>query len=378
MSAGFVAERAISPVDGRVSFVVVDDEYALHAEACEFLAYLRAAGRSPNTERVYASRVATFLNYCARAGLDWRELSFDDLSRFMTSLVTDPLPTVPGRAREPRFRSNATANAIMTATCEYLRFGASRGWVARALIDRLSKPKYLRHRALGYDWGEDEQFRTVSARLLKLTESGGAIQRLAVDEVAALLDMAGNRRDRFLISLMNETGMRIGETLGLRREDTHFLSSSSRLGCSVAGPHVHVRRRMNVNGALAKSRFPRTIPVTEDVVGLYAAYQHERATTPGADGSDFVFVNLFKPPIGEPMKYSNAKKLFDRLSAATGVTARPHMLRHSAATRWLDRGTPRDVVQALLGHVSPGSMEVYLHPTDEAMRAAVERTGAPR
>lgn len=378
MSAGFVAERAFSPVDDRVWFVVVNDEYVLHAEACAFLAYLRAAGRSPNTERVYASRVATFLSYCARSGLNWQEMSFDDLSRFLTSLVEDPLPVVRGRSREPRFRSNATANAIMTATCEFLRFGASRGWVARALIDRLSRPKYLQNRVRGHDWGEDEQFRTVSVRLLKLTESGGALQKLAPAEIAALLDMAGNQRDRFLIGLMNETGMRIGETLGLRREDTHFLASSSRLGCSVAGAHVHVRRRMNANGALAKSPFPRTIPVTEDVVELYAVYQHERSTRVGVDGSDFVFVNLFKPPIGEPMKYSNVKKLFDRLSVATGVTARPHMLRHSAASRWLERGTPRDVVQALLGHVASASMEVYLHPTEASKRAAVEQAGAAR
>jgi hypothetical protein len=86
--------------------------------------------------------------------------------------------------------------------------------------------------------------------------------------------------------------MRIGETLGLRREDTHFLASSSRLGCSVAGAHVHVRHRMKANGALAKSPFPRTIPVTEDVVELYAVYQHERSARVGVEVSDFVFVNL--------------------------------------------------------------------------------------
>lgn len=37
----------------------------------------------------------------------------------------------------------------MTAACEFLRFGASRGWVARALIDRLSRPKYLQNRVRG-------------------------------------------------------------------------------------------------------------------------------------------------------------------------------------------------------------------------------------
>jgi integrase/recombinase XerD len=37
--------------------------------------------------------------------------------------------------------------------------------------------------------------------------------------------------------------MRIGEALGLRREDMHLLPDSRVLGCRHEGPHVHVRRR---------------------------------------------------------------------------------------------------------------------------------------
>lgn len=70
------------------------------------------------------------------------------------------------------------------------------------------------------------------------------------------------------------------------------------------------------------------------------------------------------------------KKLFDRVTVDLGFKVRPHMLRHSAATRWVAAETPRDVVQALLGHVSSASMQVYLHPTDAAKRQAVERLAA--
>jgi integrase len=52
------------------------------------------------------------------------------------------------------------------------------------------------------------------------------------------------------------------------------------------------------------------------------------------------------------------------------------MLRHSAASRWIESGVARDVVQHLLGHASAASMEPYLHPTDAAKRAAVERAAA--
>jgi len=52
------------------------------------------------------------------------------------------------------------------------------------------------------------------------------------------------------------------------------------------------------------------------------------------------------------------------------------MLRHSAATRWLRDGIDRDVVQQLLGHASPLSMQRYRHVDDTELRAAVDRLAA--
>jgi site-specific recombinase XerD len=48
------------------------------------------------------------------------------------------------------------------------------------------------------------------------------------------------------------------------------------------------------------------------------------------------------------------------------------MMRHTAATGWIRNGVDPDVVQTLLGHVSSASTAVYLHATDEDLRAAVE------
>jgi integrase len=49
------------------------------------------------------------------------------------------------------------------------------------------------------------------------------------------------------------------------------------------------------------------------------------------------------------------------------------MLRHSAATRWIRSGVGRDVAGSLLGHVSPSSIQPYIHVDDQDKRAAVER-----
>ncbi|MFF7756309.1 tyrosine-type recombinase/integrase [Streptomyces sp. NPDC007971] len=139
-----------------------------------------------------------------------------------------------------------------------------------------------------------------------------------------------------------------------------------------------VRRRTdNPNRALAKSRSPRIVPVTADLTSLYTDYQYERHTA-GADGGDMVFVNLFRPPVGRPMSYPNTKGMFDRLAREADHPFRPHMLRHSAATTWLRSGVDRDVVQRLLGHLSPLSMERYWHVCDTETRQAVERVLDPK
>lgn len=376
MVSVFSAERAISPIDGSHAFVVIDQNYAIHREASAYLAWLRSGDCSPNTERIYAGRIALFLSYCADHRLDWQALMLDDLARFLRALVTVPLSRQTNSSStsfvKTKYRSNGTANAIMTSVCEFLRFAATRGWVPTEFAQSLSHPKYLRHAPPGYDWGEDQQFRIVNVRAIRFRDVEKAPESLTPDEIAAVMRVLTHWRDRLLVALLTSTGVRIGEALGLRREDMHLLSTSAALGCSMRGPHLHVRRRINANGALAKSREPRSIPVTTDLVEQYAEYQHERSNVRGGDDSDFVFVNLYRPPIGAPLRYHNAKKLFERVSDTVGFAVRPHMLRHSAASRWLEEGTPRDVVQALLGHVSSVSMSRYSHPSVEAKRAAVE------
>ncbi|MGW4882227.1 tyrosine-type recombinase/integrase [Streptomyces sp. NPDC004262] len=367
MSSCFLAFRSIS-ADGGVRWVVVDaGTYALHPQATAYLASLRSRGCSANTERAYAGRVALYLTYCRDRGVDWAAPRFLELAGLQRWLITEPLPARGRRPPlEPRFRSPGTANAVMTVVSGFLRFGAVHGWVTPETVAVLSEPKQLFHLPPGYDPGESGQFRSVEAAAFRFALTDPGYQDLSSEQIAAMIALAGRARDRFLIALLACTGLRIGEALGLRRGDMHLLASSRLLGCGTDGPHLHVRRRTdNPNGALAKSRRSRIVPVTADMVALYADYQYERdAAGPVAAESEMVFVNLFRAPVGRAMSYPNAKDLFDRLARAAAQPFRPHMLRHSAATAWLRSGVDRDVVQRLLGHISPLSMERYRNPRE--------------
>ena len=144
MVGKYRSERAVSPVDETVAWVVVDEAFVLHMEGSSFLAGLRSAGRSPNTERVYAGRVALYLCWCAEHGVDWSQAGMLDLGRFLRWLVAEPLPARGrGPAIKMRYRRESTANAVMTTVCEFLRFGTRNGWVPAEISAALSEPRYL-------------------------------------------------------------------------------------------------------------------------------------------------------------------------------------------------------------------------------------------
>ena len=367
----FRAERAVSPLDGTELWLVLDHELVTHREASEFLRFLHGAGRSPHTIRAYAGRAALFLGWCQAQGVDWRRISLGDLARFKHWVEASP-------ARTGRHRSGSTVNAVLTAVCELLRFSARAGLIEQAVAARLSEPRWLRFTPPGFDAGESGQFRTVRARALKARAETPFPEALTPGQAGAVLGCCRRPRERFLVILLHDTGLRIGEALGLRRADMHLLPDSRHLGCATVGAHVHVRHRANPNGALAKSRFPRSVPASDAVLSSYADYQHERAGLTGDDGTDLVLVNLYHEPVGVPMAYRSAKRFFDRLAAECGFPVRPHMLRHTAATNWVRAGTDLDVVQALMGHASLASTTVYLHARDEDKRRAVEAVAAGR
>lgn len=145
------------------------------------------------------------------------------------------------------------------------------------------------------------------------------------------------------------------------------------LGCRVRGAHIHVvRREDNENGALAKSVWPRVVPVTKDLVVCHDAYRFERDEVPAAAESDYLLVNLWRAPLGRALTCDGVGRLFVRLSAQVGFRARPHMLHHSFASEMAMATKDPALVKELLGHASVTSSDVYLHARWDDMRVAVE------
>lgn len=215
----------------------------------------------------------------------------------------------------------------------------------------------------------------------RLHESERPVDRASDADIVAVLHACRSARDRLIVLLMARAGLRRGEVCGLRRSDVHLLADSRPLGCEIVRPHVHVvRRDDNPNGAWAKSRRQRSVPLDFLTVQAFDTYVMERAGVPRAAASDFVLVNLFREPVGAPMRPDAVGELLAAASRRAGVTPgiRPHQLRHAFGSSAADAGAGIDVVADLLGHASVSSSQVYLHPDAARLRAAVDAVPSPR
>ena len=123
----------------------------------------------------------------------------------------------------------------------------------------------------------------------------------------------------------------------------------------------------------------RVVPLDFLTVLAFDTYQLERSAVAAAADSDFVLVNLFRPPVGAPMRLDAINELTGAASRRAGIDppVRPHQLRHAFGSNVADAGNGIDVVADLLGHRWVSSSQVYMHPDPARLRAAVDRVPSP-
>jgi len=362
---------------GQCYWTVVDVGYrAVHA-ADDWLLYLRL-GRdcAESTTESYAGALALFFQWCAAIESDWRTTpgQFGRFVFWLQHFDPDRAPgVVPRIVRGPR-----RVNVILAAVREFFRHAAAVGEVDDTVLNILFD--VVEDFDLPRDIRGGPQLAMRAKPRHRLSEPERVIDPATGDEILALLGACRNARDRFIVLALWRIGHRRGELTGLRMEDIHFVPDAGLLGCSVRGEHVHVRRRDNVNGATAKSRRSRVVPVDWMIVQAFDQYMLERNACPQARGCDFLLINLFREPLGSPMRPAALNELLADLSRRAGLTRRihPHQLRHGFATNAVAAGATLDEIRELLGHAFITSSQVYLHPETQRLRTAVERVPTPR
>lgn len=186
------------------------------------------------------------------------------------------------------------------------------------------------------------------------------IEFLHREEIDALLDATDTstwigRRDRTMLLLAVQTGLRVSELVGLRCEDI-FLGT---------GAHVH---------CLGKGRKERCTPLRAETAKMLDAWLRQRHGQP----EDPLFLSIR----GGKLSRDAIERLLRKYAAAAAracaslkrKNVSPHVLRHAAAMDLLQHGVDRSVIALWLGHESVETTQMYLHADMRLKEQALSRT----
>jgi len=186
------------------------------------------------------------------------------------------------------------------------------------------------------------------------------IEFLARSEIDALLaapdqNTWSGRRDRALMLVMVQTGLRVSELIALRCQDI------------VLGTGAHVR-------CTGKGRKERCTPLRKEVVATLRAWLRER----NADPSEPLFPNARGGPLSsDGVQYLLNKHIATACQQCPSLKKKkvsPHVLRHTAAMDLLQHGVDRSVIALWLGHESVETTQIYMHANLELKEKALAKT----
>jgi integrase/recombinase XerD len=341
---------------GRGSWTVIGTDRRPVQAADRYLAWLTSIEKSPNTVRAYACDLKLFFVFLGARALAWDRVSLEALGEF-TAWLRSPAENVIVLEHGTPARTASSVNRTLSAVFGFYEFHARDGVpVARELVARGRSGS-----------GSYKPFLhgIASSRPRGRVGRVGEVQRLprslTVEQVQAILEAQRRLRDRFLFALLFETGMRVGQALGLRHEDV--VSWERRIEIRPRGD--------NANGARGKGG-RGSVPVSGELIRLHLDYMHEEY---GDLDCDYVFANLWGGRRGAPLRYDSVYELAKRTSARVGFEFTPHTLRHTHATLARRGGMSLDALQRMLTHRSQSSTAIYAHTDVEDLRDELERAG---
>lgn len=290
---------------------------------------IRQRQASPHTVAAYRDTFKLLLGFAfARTGIEPSRLDIPDLDAPLIGEFLHHLQTERGN-------SVRTRNARLAAVHSLFRYAALHHPEHAASIQRVLAipPKRFDRTIVTY---------------------------LSEPEINALLKAPDQRtwlgrRDRTMLAVAVQTGLRASELTALTIADVH-------LG---AGAHI---------SCVGKGRKQRVTPLTSTTVTLLDAWQTERAGTPGDP--------LFPTRQGRPLSRDalerrvtqHARTAAQTCPTLTGKKISPHAIRHSTAMRLLHAGVDTTVIALWLGHESVATTQIYVHADLALKERALART----
>lgn len=334
----------------------------------KYLKYLDNVKKSYNTQKTYCYALKHFFDFLQSIEKEYINVKFEDLVEFVSWLRTPYGTTkVSLKERTPFIRSEKTVNLSLTAVANFYDFLYRNEELDHNVADKLFKQVFPGGRGKYKDFLFHVNKRKSSTKnIIKIKEPRKKVQVLKKDEVRRLVDATTNIRDRLLLYILFETGLRIGELLSLFIEDFKI--------DHINGPRIQLVDRGELeNGGKLKTG-ERHIYVSQNLMDLYDDYLYEVVDELELD-SNFLFVKLRGKNMGQPMNYQDVSAMFKRLRKKTEIKVHAHLFRHTHATMFFKETKDIKQVQERLGHSQiQTTMNLYLHPSDDEIRVNWERS----
>lgn len=287
-----------------------------------FLDYLRQErGYSLKTVESYATDLTEFVAYleCVDASLTLIDVDSSLVRNWMMTLMNDGMKAT-------------SVNRKLSALRSFYRYLLRKEVIKVSPMQTVRGPK--KKKPLPSFLREEEM-----NRLLDDTDFGEGWEGL---------------RDKLILEMFYETGMRRAELVGLDRKDVDFW-----------------RGEIKVTGKRNKQRL---IPFGEELGKLIRQYLEARdGELPVSEEALFIRKNGLR--VTDSWVYTLVRRYLSKVS--TLKKRSPHVLRHTFATTMLNNQAELEAVKELLGHASVSTTEIYTHTTFEELKKAYS-TSHPR
>jgi len=227
----------------------------------------------------------------------------------------------------------------------------SAGAINRKISSVRSYIKYLRFRQV--DGADDLPVEYLSRARQPYT---GPYQTLSAEEVKQLLSSIDccsilGYRDLLLFSLLYRLGLRISEALAIDLEDIDLKK------------HI-----ITIHG---KGRRQRVLPLISDVAQMIQSWLSMRTKVFGAQEQNALFVSKKGNRLSARTAQENLQKIVVEAGSFSIKKITPHSLRHAFATHAIEGDADLIVLKAVMGHASIHSTQIYIHPSLDTLRKAV-------
>lgn len=274
-------------------------------------------GLSANTREAYLHDVGGFVAYLHDEGLALGDVTLDVLHRY--SFALHDLGISP--------RSIARMHSALRS---FFRFMVLDGYLESDPAELLESPKIGKH----------------LPTVLTLEE---------VDAVIAAIDLSQphGHRDRAMIEMLYSCGLRVSELCSLKMSDLYLEEGFLRV--------------------TGKGNKQRLVPISPRAIKeLELWFAERRMLTPKPGEEDYVFISH------QRRKHLSRITVFHNIKeycAMAGITKTisPHTFRHTFATHLLEGGANLRAIQAMLGHESISTTEIYTHIDRTYLREQVLR-----